>query len=223
MAAAVPNRNTMKHPTSRLLHAYWDRLRGERAAPERSEIEPGEIRNLLADSLILEIEPARRQAAVRLAGTRLCALFGRELRGAGFAELWGETTPETRPETTPEAAAAPWRLVETVAVDTVGVVAGLQGLNRRAEAIELELLLLPLRHRGRTQARVLGALSPHCVPAWLGLHPIVHLEATSLRVLDPASTQAMRETGLPLEMTAPANDPLPVRRGHLMVHEGGRA
>ena len=50
----------MKHPTSRQLHAYWDRLRGERAAPERSEIEPGEIRNLLADSFILETDPARR-------------------------------------------------------------------------------------------------------------------------------------------------------------------
>ncbi len=43
----------MKHPASRALHAYWERLRGERAAPERAEIEPGQIRHLLADSLIL--------------------------------------------------------------------------------------------------------------------------------------------------------------------------
>lgn len=202
----------MKHPTSRLLHAYWDCLRGERAAPERSEIEPGEIRNLLADSLILEIEPSRRHASVRLAGTRLCALFGRELRGSAFSDLWGDAEGD--------AAQGSWRLVETVAMDTVGVVAGLKGHTARGETIDLELLLLPLRHRGRTQARMLGALSPHCVPAWLGLHPVTRVEVMSLRVLGSAAIPDAAE--LPADMPAPANDPLPVRRGHLMVHEGGR-
>ena len=74
MISAVPIRNIMKFPTSRLLHAYWDRIRGERSAPERSEIEPGAIRNLLADSLILELAAAQRTATIRLAGTRLGAL-----------------------------------------------------------------------------------------------------------------------------------------------------
>ena len=50
----------MKHSTSRMLFSYWDALRGERAAPERSEIEPGEIRHILADTFILEIGPDRR-------------------------------------------------------------------------------------------------------------------------------------------------------------------
>ncbi|TXM87718.1 PAS domain-containing protein, partial [Methylobacterium sp. WL122] len=72
----------MKHPTSRMLYSYWDRLRGQRCAPERSEIEPGAIRHLLADSLILELDMPHRTATLRLAGTRVCALFGRELRAA---------------------------------------------------------------------------------------------------------------------------------------------
>ena len=105
----------MKHPTSRMLHAYWERLRGERAAPERAEIEPGEIRHLLADSLILELDMAARSATIRLAGTRVCALYGRELKGAPFARLWGSQAPD------------PWRMVEIVASDTLGVVAGLRG------------------------------------------------------------------------------------------------
>lgn len=105
-------------------------------------------------------------------------------------------------------------------MDTVGVVAGLRGHTACGEAIELELLLLPLRHRGRTQARMLGALSPHCVPAWLGLHPVIRIEVMSLRVL--GATPVPDTAELPVDMPAPANDPLPVRRGHLMVHEGGR-
>ena len=61
----------MKHATSRLLFAYWDGLRGDRAAPERSQIEPGQIRHILADTFILAIEPDG-QAEFRLAGTRAC-------------------------------------------------------------------------------------------------------------------------------------------------------
>lgn len=200
----------MKHPTSRMLHTYWDRLRRERAAPERSEIEPGEIRNLLADSLILEIDVPRNAATVRLAGTHVCALFGRELKGSGFADLWGT------------ADADPWRLVETVALDTLGVVAGLRGFTAEGETVDLELLLLPLRHRGQTQARILGALSPHCVPHWLGLRPVMRLQATSLRVLGQERATAGDAASILDDLPVPANDAAPMRRGHLMVHPGGR-
>ncbi len=210
----VPMRNIMKHPTSRQLHAYWNRLRGPRSAPERGEIEPGEIRNLLADSFILEIDPARRSCTVRLAGTRLCALFGRELRGGHISALWDERVRGTE--------ADPWHLVETVNVDTVGMVAGLTGRTARGESLDLELVLLPLRHRGKTEARMLGALSPHTIPPWLGIRPILHVETISQRVLAPAKTEAASRPfveGLP----EPANDVRPVRFGHLLVHEGGRS
>lgn len=217
----------MKHPTSRMLHSYWDRIRGERCAPERAEIEPGEIRHLLADSLILELDMAHRAATLRLAGTRVCALFGRELREQRFGSLWGE-------------AADPWRMVEIVAGDAVGVVAGLRGTNTIGETVDLELLLLPLRHRGRTQARALGTLSPVEPPAWLGLRPLVRLDTVSLRVLasledgaSGADAEPFRalapagrtglEGGVPFAaLPPPANDRAPVRRGHLMVHRGGR-
>ena len=194
----------MKHPTSRMLHTYWERLRGERAAPERAEIEPGEIRHLLADSLILELDMAARSATVRLAGTRVCALYGRELKGMPFARLWGPH------------AADPWRLIEIVAQDTLGVVAGLRGTNAAGESLDMELLLLPLRHRGRTQVRALGTLTPESAPHWLGLRPLVSSETTALRVLARRGT----EGGLP--PSPPANDHGPVRRGHLLVHAGGR-
>ncbi|WP_232629048.1 PAS domain-containing protein [Methylobacterium sp. Leaf118] len=203
----------MKHPTSRQLHAYWDRLRGERAAPERGEIEPGAIRNLLADSFILEIDPVSRTGTVRLAGTRLCALFGRELRGTAFAHLWGEAARGSE--------ADPMRLVETVTGDTIGMVAGLTGVTARDETIDLELMLLPLRHRGKTQARLIGALSPHCIPTWLGTRPVLRVETVSQRVLDAPLPDPMAR-GLPEGLPEPANDLRPIRFGHLLVHEGGR-
>jgi hypothetical protein len=199
----------MKHPTSRMLHAYWERLRGERAAPERAEIEPGEIRHLLADSLILELDMAARSATIRLAGTRVCALYGRELKGEAFARLWGSQAPD------------PWRIVEIVASDTLGVVAGLRGTNAAGEEADLELLLLPLRHRGRTQVRALGTLSLEGTPHWIGLRPLMQAETTSLRIL-PSRRAEAAPPARPAVRTG-AGYPGPVRRGHLLVHAGGRA
>jgi hypothetical protein len=202
----------MKHPTSHLLHAYWEKLRGDRAAPERAEIEPGEIRHLLADSLILELDVPARSAIIRLAGTRVCALYGRELRGQPFSALWGDRACDA------------WRLAETVALDTLGVVAGLRGVNRAEEGVDLELLLLPLRHRGRPHIRALGALSFVGAPPWLGLKPVERAETTSLRILAPRSRSARPPAAGPGEGIRRVLMPdAPVRRGHLMVHPGGRA
>jgi hypothetical protein len=161
----------MKHATSRMLFSYWDGLRGERAAPERSQVEPGKIRHILADTFILGIE-ADGQATFRLAGTRVCALFGRDLKGVNFADLW---PADRRAEAD--------QLVDLVANDTVGTLAGITGETEFGSVISLELLLLPLRHCGAPNRRALGALSPGAVPSWLGLTPVHLLEMRSLRVV----------------------------------------
>ena len=79
----------MKLDGSIALFQYWNRLRAGRAAPKRTEIEPADIKTLLADTFILE-KDARGEAVFRLAGTRLCASYGRELKGFAFASLWRE-------------------------------------------------------------------------------------------------------------------------------------
>ena len=143
----------MKHPTSRMLFCYWDALRGERAAPERGEIEPGEIRHILADTFILEIDPDQG-ADFRLAGTRLCALFGRELKGRALHELWpAQAQAEAR------------HFIDIVTDEMAGLVVGLIGSTADQATVDLEMLLLPLRHRGKTHARIMGAMSPAVVPS----------------------------------------------------------
>src|SRR2546423_4823866 len=81
----------MKQASSRELFGYWAARRGKRAAPERGEIEPGAIRRALADAFILEFD---RHAGhpFRLAGTRICALLGRELKNEALLDLWDEET-----------------------------------------------------------------------------------------------------------------------------------
>ena len=187
----------MKHATSRILFAYWDALRGERAAPDRSDVQPGGMRHVLSDTFILANE---REAHFRLAGSRICALFGRDIAGASFRDLWqqGDTAEADR-------------MVETVLHDTSGIVAGALGVNANGSEIALELLLLPLRHGRRTDRRMLGSLSPATIPSWAGLVPLMELRLRTVRTI---VTRVSDENAMDLSG-------MPDRRHPFVLHEGG--
>ena len=70
----------MKHAVSRELFEYWNRVRGSEPAPPRSAIEPSDLRRVLPDTFILEVND-REHYDVRLAGTRVCSIYCRELKG----------------------------------------------------------------------------------------------------------------------------------------------
>lgn len=194
----------MKSAATRRLFAYWNEQRGSRSAPERGDLEPGAIRQLLADSFILTFDPGAGHP-LRLAGTRMCALFCRELKDTPFQTLWSaDSRPEIR------------ELVSVVADESNPVVAGVAG--RPAAdypAADLELLLLPLYHRGRRTARMLGMLAPVVMPYWLGTSPVAALALGAVRHLG-ADAQTMSAPRL-----VPAQGPGRVRRG-FTVYDGGR-
>jgi hypothetical protein len=187
----------MKHAASRELYAYWEKKRGTRPAPERAEIEPGAIRGVLSDAFILSLD---RNAAhpVRLAGTRVCALFGREIKGESFLGLWA---PASRPIVE--------GLLSILADECVGTVAGVTARNASGEPIDLELLLLPLRTSRPRFARTIGILAPLKSPPWLGASAVGELTLGGRRHVGAVLEKRL----LPRLMTP--------RRG-FVVYEGGR-
>jgi hypothetical protein len=161
------------HPSIRELFLYWNERRGRRLAPERADIEPGAIRQVLADTFILSFDP-RRDHPFRIAGTRLCALFGRELKGEGFLGLCSvESCNDMR------------TLLAIVADQSVGMIARMAALGVSDAALSLDLLLLPLSHRGQADARLLGALVPSEPPLWLGTHALSDLKVETYRYVGP--------------------------------------
>jgi hypothetical protein len=122
----------MKHAASRDLFSYWEALRGRRPAPQRAEIEPGAIRHVLSETFIVMLD-RNSGFPFRLAGTRVCALFGRELKGASFLGLWDEASRTTLRD-----------LLGLLTSETVGTVAGVTARSTAGEPLDLELLLLPL-------------------------------------------------------------------------------
>ena len=77
----------MKHKANKALFTYWNRLRGVRPAPCRSEIEPRDITRILPHLFILE-RKNRSAYNFRLAGTGLCSIYGMEFRNHNMLALW---------------------------------------------------------------------------------------------------------------------------------------
>jgi hypothetical protein len=194
----------MKHTSSRELFGYWTARRGKRPAPERCEIEPGAIRRALGDVFVLAYDRAAGHT-FRVAGTRVCALFGRELRGQTFLGLWDNDSRKATAE-----------LTMTVHEETVGVVASVSAETAEGWAQGLELLLLPLRHHGEAQARIIGVLAPLTVPFWLGATHLAALTLGTMRHLDP-----MLEPPPAARLMAGAEVTYG-QHGIFVVHEGGR-
>jgi hypothetical protein len=194
----------MRHSASRALFAHWNERRGTRAAPERGDIEPAAIRAALGDIFILGVDSAE-DLRFRVVGTRVCALFGRELRGEGFIALWDA-----------DHQSALQRLLAVVGEEEIGVVAGGRALTLEGFGCDLELLVLPLRHHRLSGRRMLGVLAPLAVPTWLGASR-----------LQPPALGSLRYLVESIEPTRASSPAVPFRRPqprrNFIVYEGGRS
>lgn len=161
----------MKHPISRELFAYWDSKRGNRDLPDRRDMEPSLLRKILGDSFLLAFDPAAGNR-FRLAGTRVCALFGRELRDERFCGLWDS-------ESIPTIAT----LLSTMREERIGVVASAIGTTKDGKLLPLEISILPLRHFSADAARMIGVIAPLETPYWIGASSIDKLTLGNYRFI----------------------------------------
>ncbi|MGP9811398.1 PAS domain-containing protein [Rhodopseudomonas sp. NSM] len=138
----------MKHPSSRAFFAYWDSQRGHAPAPERSDIEPGAIRELLGDIFVLSCDAAAGYP-FRVAGTRLSALLGRDLKGESLPGLFGGDSRRECED-----------ILGVVADESLALVAGVTSSSPAGAVAHLELLLLPFAPRLHTPLTMTGLLAP---------------------------------------------------------------
>jgi hypothetical protein len=159
----------MKHPASREFFAYWDGQRGNARAPDRSDIEPGAVRELLGDIFVLSCD-AEAGYPFRVAGTRVCALFGRDVKDKSFIDLFAAASRREIEEIT-----------AVVADETLPAIAGLTATSPRGATTHLELLLLPFNPRSHTPISLTGLLAPFeaahetlgelSLTSWRYIHP----------------------------------------------------
>jgi hypothetical protein len=200
----------VKHPSCHYLYNYWNRLRAGSVAARRGDIEPAAIRPVLGDAFILEVLD-NENFRFRLAGTRICSVYCREMKGLNFVDLWGKDDRRAITD-----------VMTGVAKRGVVVSLGFNGHSDRGQTLGFEVLILPLRHVGPAFDRILGAVGTTERPYWLGVHPVIRQELTSLRLLTPED-----DLGPPQLATRPGAkvielSPGLVRRGTFVVHDGGK-
>lgn len=185
----------MKHPVNQAFFAAWDASRAGARAPYRSALQPASIRELLGDIFVLGCDMGAAYP-LRVAGTRVCALFGADQKNAGFPGLFA---PSSRRD-----------LIDMLCIVTDELqvaVAGVDAVDQDGSPVALEMLLLPFRSRAHAPLSLTGALVPMQVPA----NPIGDLTLTSWRYLE-AAREPLRRRAL---------RKLALARG-LMVYEGLR-
>jgi hypothetical protein len=192
----------VKHSSTRELYAYWNTRRSDKPAPHRADIDPAAIRHSLSDIFILAADFVEEQR-FRLAGTRVCALFARELKGESFGSLWSENSRDHLRA-----------LLDNVTEDKAAIVAGVTGRNDEGNPLDLELLLLPLMHQGHARVRAIGVLAATELPFWLGARPVKDLTLGTVRHLGGELDSKPRRFAAHLGGQ--------LRRG-FMVYQGGAA
>ncbi len=219
----------MQKASTKALFDYWNALRGSRSAPDRRDIDPTRIRTALANTFILELNDSN-EFDFRLAGSHLCSAYARELKGRSFSRLWHERDRD-----------AIDTLVRAVTEDHAVALVTFQGTTAVHTRLSVETILLPLRHNGSTQARLLGAMTAIDEPYWFGVQPILEQRITGLRLIWPddvslADMSAEMATAMPAEdlvfASGGASVPTPMsatvfgrtarRYAHLAVIDGGR-
>lgn len=204
----------MKHASTQALYDYWNSLRGDQPAPERGDIEPGDIRGILGDTFILEAV-SRSDYRFRLAGTRMCATYCRELKGRDFLRTWNAKDLE-----------AMSTMLAAITDDAAAAVLGVQGCTDRNQTLDMEMILLPLRMRGEGFTRVLGVCAPMEKPYWIGMHPVTSQSISSLRLIwpdeQPHFLRQAAQNETPAAVSLGAQQAARRRVGHLMVYEGGK-
>jgi hypothetical protein len=217
----------MQKQSTKALYDYWNTLRGSRSAPDRRDLDPTKIRGALANTFILELSE-QREYDFRLAGSHICAAYARELKGRSFTRLWH---PRDRD--------ALETLIRAVTEDHAAALVTYTGMTALKTRMSIETILLPLRHNGSTQARLLGAMTALDEPYWFGVQPLVEQRISGLRLIwpdDHATPDVARDvaTSVPMDVAFAAGggslEPMAAtvfgrrarRYAHLAVIDGGR-
>ncbi len=194
----------MRQVASKVLYAHWSDVKRGAASPDRNDLDPSALGSILQDVFILGTEPGGAWR-YRVAGTRLTGYANRELRDEPFDRWW--SAGDRRDLT---------RMLESVVAEDAPLVGGASGLSPDQELHEFELVLLPLRHGGRTGLRMLGGFFPAASTVRRHGLQIEEMGLVSLR-----SLQRQGEGAVTFGKSSPSGDAAIERRRAFRVIDGG--
>jgi hypothetical protein len=127
------------------MFAYWASLRRGAGLPGRVDLHPANMKRLLPTVSLIDVMREPRDYRLRLAGTGLYGVYGREITGKGLSEVYNT------------AAAEYWRKELDKVVDERRPGVGVHSLAwRGAPHMSILWLRLPLASNGKDVDMILG-------------------------------------------------------------------
>lgn len=127
------------------MFAYWASLRRGAGLPGRVDLHPANMKRLLPTVSLIDVMREPRDYRLRLAGTGLYGVYGREITGKGLSEVYNT------------AAAEYWRKELDKVVDERRPSVGVHSLAwRGAPHMSILWLRLPLASNGKDVDMILG-------------------------------------------------------------------
>ena len=162
----------MLHPGSRQLFRYWEALRAEKAYPRREDVDFAAIKAVMPDLVIVERDHLRNSFRYRLAGGRVCALFGANLTGADVFTGWDHFETDVIR-----------RHLEIALTHFQPAVIRMRLTTDRDQQLAAELVVLPVQMQNSNRVQLIGGMFPFRPAAGLGHSIIAARELVSARVI----------------------------------------
>jgi hypothetical protein len=162
----------MLHPGSRQLFRYWETLRAEKAYPRREDVDFAAIKAVLPDLVIIERDHLRKSFRYRLAGSRVCALFGANLTGSDVFSGWDHFETDVIR-----------RHLEIALTRFQPAVVRMRLTTDREQQLAAELVVLPVQMQNSTRVQLIGGMFPFRPATGLGHINIAGRELVSARVI----------------------------------------
>lgn len=172
--ATSPNESESQilHPGSRTLFRHWEMCRAENACPTREDFTFGPIQNVMPDMVVIERDYLRNSFKFRLAGSRVCNLYVRNLTGANVLSGWDNFESDVIS-----------RHLMTVINQKQPAVLRMRLTTDHQQVVAVELLALPVLAGPNQRVQIIGGIFPFRESHTLGHSQIASQELVSGRVI----------------------------------------
>lgn len=197
----------MRHKETIGLFDYWNEIRGNRDAPFRSEISPAALGRLLPSVMLLERRDDGK-IVFRLAGTQICSLRCRELKGRPFDNLFREAESATLA-----------KVLRSIEHNKALAVLDAFADKGDGNGTPVEIALFPMADE---VTRILGIASLRKTPFWFGAEP-AKLELRGIRYIDSQSDLPFLRSRPSVPISTRPIDPEPGIRDRLKLLSGNES
>jgi hypothetical protein len=160
----------IQHPGTRTLFSFWEKIRGEKAAPGRDDLDLRQISPIVPNLLILERDHLHQTYKWRLAGSEICQLYRQKLTSTNALAGWGSFERNSLIQ-----------LFNTVVTRLQPCLVRFHLTTDTGQMVGAELLGLPLLARNGMRFHIFGGIFPLRDISQLGYGTITYMELSAAR------------------------------------------